>query len=367
MERFERAAASAPGLNGPALRETLDGRMTRLRRTVLIIGLLALAGCLDWGPPTAGDGDSDADFDSDVDSDADPDGSPDAEADSDVAGDADAERPDDPFEGVTCSGHGACFTDGDEAMCVCENGYHAEGPECICTSDCGERECGMDPVCGTLLCGTCGEDEPYCNESSGACESIGLLDPSSGLYWDALAGRRNWASAVEYCNSLDQGGYGPGSWRLPTIGELRSLIRGCPETETAGECGVTDSCLGGGCWDLDFCWGCLESEGPGSEGAYWPAELSGNTWWHWSSSPCADCASDAWRVAYRVGRVNYADMAGIFNVRCVRPEPASIHLRARPSREAPASRRLDPGRDLQPRRRAGGRDRKSSRRSVVRA
>ena len=78
MERFERAAASAPGLNGPALRETLDGRMTRLRRTVLIIGLLALAGCLDWGPPTAGDGDSDADFDSDVDSDADPDGSPDA-------------------------------------------------------------------------------------------------------------------------------------------------------------------------------------------------------------------------------------------------------------------------------------------------
>jgi formylglycine-generating enzyme required for sulfatase activity len=38
-----------------------------------------------------------------------------------------------------------------------------------CTPDCGSRECGLDPVCGTLECGWCSDSE-NCDESSGFCE-----------------------------------------------------------------------------------------------------------------------------------------------------------------------------------------------------
>ena len=56
-------------------------------------------------------------------------------------------------------------------------------------------------------------------------------DPKSGLTWQNPPSdvRMDLKTATAYCSSLTlDGGSG---WRLPTIGELRSLIRGCPAIE----------------------------------------------------------------------------------------------------------------------------------------
>jgi len=56
----------------------------------------------------------------------------------------------------------------------------------------------------------------------------------------------SWDDAVKYCEILQE--KGSDNWRLPTISELRTLIRNCPYTEypkpTSQEdwCEVTDEC-----------------------------------------------------------------------------------------------------------------------------
>ncbi len=46
----------------------------------------------------------------------------------------------------------------------------------------------------------------------------------------------SWNDAVEYCRKYSD-------WHLPTINELRTLIRNCPNTEPGGLCNLTDECL----------------------------------------------------------------------------------------------------------------------------
>ena len=199
---------------------------------------------------------------------------------------------------------------------------------CECSPDCGGRECGLDPVCGTLSCGSCGCG--WCNARGRCEESPGGIccDTYSGLCWqdppaEGEDTRQTWDEAVAYCDDLDLGGHGPGSWHLPTISELRLLLRGCPATETGGACGVTDDCLAyEDCWS-DPCRGCRALEGPGAEGAYWPEEfVSGSVVGsYWSSSSYAGTSSLAWFVHFFSGLVRGVDKTHILYVRCVRAGP----------------------------------------------
>ena len=151
----------------------------------------------------------------------------------------------------------------------------------------------------------------------------GLLDPTTRLCWQNPPPDReyNWREAVAYCRTLSRGGHGPGSWHLPTISELRSLIRGCPATETGGACGVTDACRGSGCWSLG-CDGCSSRSGPGTGGAYWPAGFSGPVDCFWSSSSSYPGGlSLAWGVYFDDGDVNFVDQSVSPSVRCVRGGP----------------------------------------------
>jgi len=125
-----------------------------------------------------------------------------------------------------------------------------------------------------------------------------------------------WGEALEYCEKLSFDGHG--DWRLPTISELRSLIRGCDATETGGSCGVTDNCLYSYCQDSS-CYECSFGEGPAG-GCYWPSQLNGDCdWYYWSSSAVADYGSLAWCVHFGFGYVSN-DVKGSYNfgVRCVR-------------------------------------------------
>jgi hypothetical protein len=121
-----------------------------------------------------------------------------------------------------------------------------------------------------------------------------------------------WADAKTYCQNLAGGG-----WRLPTISELRTLIRGCAGTQTGGACGVTDSCLSySSCWS-DPCNGCDPGAGP-DDGNYGPAQLTGNGNWYWSSSAVADGDSHAWDVNFDGGDVYGYPTDYDSYVRCVR-------------------------------------------------
>jgi hypothetical protein len=167
------------------------------------------------------------------------------------------------------------------------------------------------------------DDGDVPDDASSPCPE-GWYDSTTGLCWQdpPAATGMTWYDAVSYCENLVLGGHPVGTWRLPTISELRSLIRGCPATETGGACGVTDSCTGDGCGSWGPCVGCSGFSGPGAGGLYWPPELAAfYGHWSWSSSSYSGSSSRAWRVYFDIGRVDSLVKANSGNVRCIRRGP----------------------------------------------
>jgi hypothetical protein len=176
---------------------------------------------------------------------------------------------------------------------VCPPGYFcSQDGECLpvpCFPACEGRECGPDG-CG----GTCGEGcsgaRSTCDETVGECVEPEFCDVGPGLCWQNVPRALNstWESQNEYCNTLDLAG--STSWRLPTIDELRSLVRGCPASEPGGACAITETCTHTTTC-VSGCGGCSSLGGPGAGGAYWPEGLhgalrdpSGGDTYYWSSS-----------------------------------------------------------------------------------
>lgn len=58
------------------------------------------------------------------------------------------------------------------------------------------------------------------------------------LEWSPVSGRVSISGAFDYCYKLQYGGHK--DWRLPTIDELRSIIKNCPGTELEGKCRVSE-------------------------------------------------------------------------------------------------------------------------------
>jgi hypothetical protein len=129
-----------------------------------------------------------------------------------------------------------------------------------------------------------------------------------------------WRDADAYCVRLSSGGRSAGRWRLPTISELRTLIRGCPATMTGGECAAADACLSERCWS-ETCLGCATRGGPGVGGCYWDPALGGNClgygYWYWSSS-LKGWEGSPWYVSFTYGYVHFGSRYTAANVRCVR-------------------------------------------------
>lgn len=148
-------------------------------------------------------------------------------------------------------------------------------------------------------------------------------DFKSGLTWQITptGGEMSWSEAKTHCAGLSLEG---GGWRLPTISELRSLIRGCPRAVTDGSCEVTDSCLTlDDCWSAAGCMGCSQRVDPAKDGCYWPDSMrwpdsAQGCGYYWSSSPVKDPGYLAWFVSFGYGSVRYHEVYPGRLARCVR-------------------------------------------------
>ena len=188
-----------------------------------------------------------------------------------------------------------------------------------CEPQCFSAECGDDGCGGS--CGTCDPDS-FC--MSGKCMTVSgtpWTDQTTGLMWQDPPESKlmRWQQAKDYCNSLLLAGYN--DWRMPTISELRSLIRDCDGTVRGGDCGVVDNCLQTTCRD-DACKGCAQLQGSGDGGYYWPKGLhkggSSNTVQVFWSSSDSD-SYNMWCVQFAGGIVYRGDkFKSYFFVRCVR-------------------------------------------------
>lgn len=157
-----------------------------------------------------------------------------------------------------------------------------------------------------------------CGGGGGESSAGTWTDLATNLIWQnpPSASRMDLNSATTYCTALRLGDHR--DWRLPTIGELRSLIRGCPNTVTDGACGVTDSCLTfSSCWS-ESCGGCTDRAGPGLDGAYWPNGISGGTTSYWSSSAATGSSSFVYVISFGSGLLDKTGDGGNYYVRCVR-------------------------------------------------
>ena len=129
----------------------------------------------------------------------------------------------------------------------------------------------------------CTPGDPCCNDA-GEFEEC-WIDQENDLVWelDPQGGNPNITGAATYCDNLTLAG--SGGWRLPTISELRTLVRACADTQTDGACGLTDDCSSTDCRD-DTCDGCIDApnEGPGLFGCYWDPNLLGSCDRYWSST-----------------------------------------------------------------------------------
>jgi len=171
---------------------------------------------------------------------------------------------------------------------------------------------------GTTLLGECEGVNECCD---GCWQRNGCwLDPTTGYLWEdpPMGGVRSWDSAVAYCAALSLAGRGAGQWHLPTISELRTLVRGCPATEDGGACGVTDSCLDTPCYH--DCGGCGGGGGPGAGGCYLDPALEGLCeCYYWSGSSHAAYPYYAWIVYFGQGYLDFYAMSNGVYVRCVSP------------------------------------------------
>jgi hypothetical protein len=202
---------------------------------------------------------------------------------------------------------------------------------------CGDNDEGQDEGCTQLRCsvnsplccpsglrGTwdsatslchCSSPGPDADADSDADEDAGVegdacegawQDPATGYVWETrpTGGGGNLAAVEADCERLYL--CGSGSWRVPTIGELRSLIRGCPATETSGACGVSDSCVRASCMS-DACDGCPSGGGPGAGDDYLDGALWQTCSTYWSSTAYDFETFRGWYVNFEYGSLSYGD------------------------------------------------------------
>lgn len=84
-----------------------------------------------------------------------------------------------PCYSETCSDYGTCEVQGENPVCICNDGYApGEDLSCVCVPDCTGRQCGGNG-CGEQCAPGCGEGE-FCDDAAGQCVPDGseTTDPT---------------------------------------------------------------------------------------------------------------------------------------------------------------------------------------------
>lgn len=117
-----------------------------------------------------------------------------------------------------------------------------------------------------------------------------------------------WDEAVKYCENLRE--KGRSDWRLPTLTELRTLIKNCPSTQHGGTCRAGCPCPHfGNCGD-DGCGGC-----PPAHGRYSEFEDSEGLW---SASVKNGAGDDVWHVNFKTASILFIEKSESIRARCFR-------------------------------------------------
>lgn len=133
-------------------------------------------------------------------------------------------------------------------------------------------------------------------------------ETNSSLYWSEKAPKKmNLNEAQGYCSRLKEGGNS--GWRLPSIDELRMLIRNCSATQSSGSCKVSENngCLASKC--LQGSCQCVSNK----TGKY---SIFGDTEYLWSSSLKSN--DRAYLVDFSRGGISSQYIGNSYSVRCVK-------------------------------------------------
>ena len=154
------------------------------------------------------------------------------------------------------------------------------------------------------------------------------IDSATKLIWSsATSQNKKWAEAENRCSELEEGGFK--NWRMPTISELRTLVRNCQKTATGGLCKVTDECTASystanpQCYNIDLCTSTtnalgIERCGDKTDGSY--SLLGDASVYLWSSSVPDEDHDKAWYIYFKNTNIlnQKKTLTGI--VRCVRKD-----------------------------------------------
>ena len=149
-------------------------------------------------------------------------------------------------------------------------------------------------------------------------------DATTNLLWQRgeSGDKLDPPEAESYCAGLSI--EGRDGFRLPTIDELKSLLRDCNLSGCGVSTSCTDSSTQGPCFDFDTCDAdsCYEGEGPGVDGCYLEPALAGGCGDRlWSSTAAGVSFSDGyhWTLSFSSPEIDYISDTGRWGkARCVR-------------------------------------------------
>ena len=152
------------------------------------------------------------------------------------------------------------------------------------------------------------------------------IDSANKLIWSSATSKnKTWAEAENHCSTLTEGGFE--DWRMPTISELRTLVRNCQKTATGGACKVTDECTASystanpQCYNVDLCTSTtsaygIEFCGNKTDGSY--SLLGDASVYIWSSSEPDEDHDKAWFIYFKNSNILNQKKTLTAIVRCVR-------------------------------------------------